>query len=152
MRIAYKPFPVDKPSPMLGNAREQWWPMVPIRLCDRKLQRRSNRFFAVVDSGSAVCLFRAEFLAGLGLRLEDGEEDQIQGVGKAVSIPVFFHRINILVGSDWQIEVSAGFSRELAVTGILGRIGFFDSFRILFDHSAHPPMLEIERIEHKAVN
>src|SRR5260370_8536589 len=117
---------------MLGNAKEQWWPMVPIRLCDKKLQRKSNRFFAVVDSGSAVCLFRAEFLAGLGLRLEDGEEDTIQGVGNAVSIPVFFHRIHILVVIDSKIEVAAGFTRELSVTGILGRIGFFDSFRILF--------------------
>jgi hypothetical protein len=135
---------------MLGNAKEQWWPVVPIRLCDKKLQRKSNRFFGVVDSGSAVCLFRAEFLAGLGLRLEDGDEDVIQGVGNAVSIPVFFHRVHILVCNNWQIEVSAGFSRELAVTGILGRIGFFDSFRISFDQSIHPPVIDIDKIEYTA--
>jgi len=45
-----------------------------------------------------------------------------------------------------------GFSEELSVAGTLGRTGFFDAFRVTFDHSEHPPILEINRIEHKNVH
>jgi hypothetical protein len=74
------------------------------------------------------------------------------GIGKATAIPVYYHDIHILVGLDWKIGVRAGFSEELSVAGILGRTGFFDAFRVTFDHSEHPPILEINRIEHKNVH
>ena len=107
---------------------------------------------AIVDSGSDVCLFSADFLPIVGLKLEDGEEDAIGGIGKNISIPVFFHRITILVADNWRIEVPAGFSKELRVGAILGRLGFFDSFRVTFDHSGHPPAVEIEPITHHKTN
>jgi hypothetical protein len=48
---------------------------------------------------------------------------------------------------EWVIEVNAGFCKGLALTGILGRNGFFDNFQISFDHSLTPPVVEIARIQ-----
>jgi hypothetical protein len=55
-------------------------------------------------------------------------------------------KVSLYVEVDWKIEIVAGFSKKLNASGILGRTGFFDAFRITFDHSGHPPAFEIERI------
>ncbi len=87
-----------------------------------------------------------------GINLRDGIEGSLGGVGQKAFIPVYFHDIWILVGIDWKMGVRAGFSEELSVAGILGRMGFFDCFRVTFDHSETPPVLEINRIEPKVVH
>jgi len=112
---------------------------------------RTKPFKCVVDSGSGPCLFHANLLQPLGLRLKDGIEDSIGGIGKPLTLPVFYHDIQVLIGIDWVIGVRAGFCEELAVAGILGRVGFFDCFKATFDHSEHPPILEIQRIQHRVV-
>jgi hypothetical protein len=126
--------------------------MVQVRLVDQRMQIRTPAFPAVVDSGSGPCLFHADLLKPFRIRLEDGIEGNLGGVGKQMTVPVYYHDIHILVGADWKIGVRAGFSEELSVTGILGRIGFFDAFRVTFDHSVHPPVLELERITHKTIH
>lgn len=129
-----------------------WWPVVLVRLVDKRMQVKTKAFHAVVDSGSSACLFHADFLKPLGLKLKDGIEDSIGGVGRQISIPVYYHDVRILIGIDWVIGVRAGFSEELSVPALLGRLGFFDSFRVTFDHSQHPPCLEILKIESNVVH
>jgi hypothetical protein len=99
-----------------------------------------------------MCLFHAELLKPFGIKLKDGIEDAIGGVGKQVKIPVYYHDIQILVGMDWSIGVRAGFSEELSTAGLLGRLGFFDAFRVTFDHSVHPPCVELTRNVHPVVH
>jgi len=113
---------------------------------------KTKIFHAVVDSGSALCLFHANFLKPFGIRLEDGIEHSIGGIGKQIRIPIFYHDVRLLFGVDRVFGMRAGFSEELAVAGILGRHGFFDSFRITFDHSEHPPSVEVEKLEPKTVH
>ena len=43
------------------------------------------------------------------------------------------------------IRMTAGFSEVLPLGGILGRIGFFESFKITFDPSTTPPGFELEQ-------
>jgi len=121
-------------------------------LVDRKLQVKTKYFQAVVDSGSDDCYFHADALKPFGITLTDGIESTLGGVGRNTAIPVYYHDVYILVGVDWKICVRAGFSNELSVAGILGRTGFFDHFRLLFDHTDVPPVLEIHKIERKNVN
>jgi hypothetical protein len=115
------------------------------------MQVKTKSFHAVVDSGSSACFFHADFLKLFKIKLTDGIKNSLGGVGKGTVIPVYYHDIFVLVGADWKIGVRAGFSEDLSVAGILGRTGFFDAFRVTFDHTDHPPMLEINKIEHAVV-
>lgn len=151
LRVPYRSYPVSKPSKAFGQ-EIHWWPVLPVRLASQSQAHIMKPFHAVVDSGSSACLFHAEFLKPLGLNLNDGIEDSLGGVGTRASIPVFYHDIWILFGIDWKIGVRAGFSEELSIAGLLGRFGFFDAFRVTFDHSVHPPAFEIDKIEHRSVH
>jgi len=44
------------------------------------------------------------------------------------------------------VDAMAGFVDGFNVGALLGRRGFFDSFSVRFDHSTHPPTLELDRI------
>jgi hypothetical protein len=55
------------------------------------------------------------------------------------------HPIQLYVGTD-IIEINAAFSAGLPIAGLLGRIGFFEHFKITFDPSSDPPGLEVERV------
>jgi len=151
LRLPYRPYPAGDPPAAFG-AKEIWWPVVPVRIVDQRIQVKTKSFHAVVDSGSSACFFHADFLKPFKIKLTDGIKDSLGGISKATAIPVYYHDIFILVGLDWKIGVRAGFSEELSVAGILGRTGFFDAFRVTFDHSEHPPILEINHIEHRTVH
>jgi hypothetical protein len=74
--------------------------------------------------------------------------DALQGVTGAPTSLLYFHKVRIFVFGD-SFETMAGFCPELAVTGLLGRRGFFDNFVVKFDASTAPPYCEIEKI-HRA--
>jgi len=61
---------------------------------------------------------------------------------------MYFHKVKIIVFGDF-FETMAGFSRDLSVTGLLGRRGFFENFIVNIDASSSPPNCEIEKI-HRA--
>ncbi len=69
------------------------------------------------------------------------------GLSHGMREPVFYHQVKLYVESDWVIDITAGFIKKLSVAGILGRNGFFDNFKVGFDQSLTPPIVEIERIE-----
>lgn len=50
----------------------------------------------------------------------------------------------MLLGNMFKIK--AGFVADLPLAGLLGRIGFFEYFKITFDPSTSPPGFELERI------
>ena len=91
--------------------------------------------------------FKASVGEYLGMDVTKGIESMIYGLSQGMSDPVYFHKVRIFVEADWIIDVTAGFARKLAVAGILGRNGFFDHFKVHFDQSAVPPIVEIEKIE-----
>jgi hypothetical protein len=101
-----------------------------------------------VDSGSHVCMFHANVCRSLGINLEDGIESPLGGVIGGTTVPLYFHKIKILIGSE-QVETMAGFSDKLSVGGLLGRRGFFDNFVVKIDSSTNPPFFELEKI-HRA--
>ena len=123
-----------------------WMPYLSVRV--RKGHQQTPRFPAVVDSGSPYWLFRADVADYLGIDLTRGVKDFVGGVTTAPSEPIFFHKVNIVIESDWVIQVMAGFVKKPSVAGILGRNGFFDNFYVKFDYSVKPSEMEVAKIEH----
>jgi hypothetical protein len=150
LRVPYKLYPISKPSRAFGE-EIHWWPGLPVRLALPRNQETSRTFYAVVDSGSSTCIFHADFLRAFKVNLRDGIEETLGGARTQSAITVYYHDIQVRFGVDWSIGVRAGFSEDLSVAGILGRLGFFDAFRVTFDHSGYPPFLEIDKIERTSV-
>ncbi len=143
MRKSYKDFPVDDPNPLYPN-RLRWEPLLLVRLGYHHAV--SQRFFAYVDSGSGYCMFKWELatLIGLDPKKSPLHIDEIGGAIQGVKEPIYYHKIKLYVEALTMIEVTAGFVKKLNASGILGRTGFFDNFKVVFDHSGYP--FEIEKI------
>jgi hypothetical protein len=152
LRIRYRPAPQIE-TKVFPDVKYNWVPIIPVRIVDQKLQVKTNQFFAVVDTGSDNCLFHADALKPFNIKLEDGIKGRnLGGVGKQISIPVYYHDVRVLFALDHIISIRAGFSEELAVAGILGRNGFFDKYSVTFDHTDEPPCMTLEKIVRKKLN
>jgi len=90
-------------------------------------------------------MFHADFCRALGIRLEDGVKSGLGGIVGGTVVPMYFHRIKILVGSS-QLTTFAGFSAHMAVAGLLGRRGFFENYIVKIDSSTRPPSFELDRV------
>ena len=143
MRIPYKVVPINPSAPGFLNEQFHWVPVLLVRLIVDHTP--TVRFEAVVDSGAASCLFHASLGRMAGLKVEKGVEDSIRGIISGTQSKVYYHGIK-LAFADQFLNVTAGFSDELSVAGILGRRGFFDNFAITFDPSSQPPGMEIQRM------
>ena len=108
----------------------------------------SKRFEAIVDSGSAICLFHANIGKALGLKLKDGEPGTLGGVVGGAVGEVYYHKIKLKLLAD-IIPITAGFSEKLGAAAILGRHGFFEHYTVTFDPCNNPPSLVVERF-HRA--
>jgi hypothetical protein len=102
---------------------------------------------ALVDSGSAYCLFHSDIALPIGIRdISTGKPGEIGGVKAGVKDRVYFHNIKLQIASNWSIDVLAGFTPNLSCKALLGRYGFLDHFIVTFDHSGTSPELEITKI------
>jgi len=104
----------------------------------------TKRFEAIVDSGSASCLFHADIGIAHGLKIETGVRGPLGGVIGGISAEVFYHKVKLCF-SDSMWMISAGFSPKLSVAAILGRHGFFEHYKVTFDPQTNPPGLDIAR-------
>lgn len=108
--------------------------------------KQTPRFNAIVDSGSPYCMFHANVAEYLGTDVDKGIESKIGGISQGAGEPVYFHQVRLYVESDWMIDVTAGFVKRLSIAGILGRNGFFDSFKVMFDQSQVPAVMHVEKV------
>jgi len=142
VHVAYKVFPLKNPTPIFPEQNCTWTPILNINVMYK--HARSNRFEAVVDSGSPWCLFHADIGRHIGIKITDGIEEALGGViGGAVG-KMYFHKVKLCFMSG-MTEIMAGFSEHLSVAGILGRSGFFNDYKITFDPSNTPPGMDLER-------
>jgi hypothetical protein len=139
LRFPYKTYPDNK-----GGF--DWWALLPVQISNpTKHSPPTKRFEALVDTGASKCLFHASIGRAIGLNVENGEEDRTIGVsGKPTTI--YLHDVSLHVPGGHILRINAGFTDELPMAGILGRNGFLEHFRVLFDPSGEPPGFEIQRI------
>lgn len=146
MIVKYTGIPAEPRHPAFKNEPTIWMPFLTIRI-GKTHDIWTPRFQAVVDSGSPWCMFSSDLANFLGIDVGKGTEHVVGGILKGGVEPIYFHAITVNIPGMWPISVKAGFTKKLAVAGILGRNGFFDNFTVKFDHSVKPPHFEINKIE-----
>jgi len=145
LKFPCKVFPIDKPHPAFPKDSFSWAPVLNVRLSHRH-SPPTKSIECWIDSGADVCIFHASICHSLGIRrVEGGIKDDLRGVIGGPKAPMYFHRVRVLVFGDF-FETMAGFSRDLSVTGLLGRRGFFQNFIVKIDASTAIPHCEIEKI------
>jgi len=103
------------------------------------------RYHTIIDSGADLCIFHAQIGEVIGLTIESGKLLKFTGIS-GQQLTAYFHDLEIEVGG-YRFDCYAGFSREMENMpyGLLGQVGFFDLFNVVFDY-------EKQRIELKLKN
>ena len=97
------------------------------------LKTKENQWFRVstyADSGADITIFPKSVSNILGLKLQDGQESTVTGVG-GQEVKIFIHTITVRIG-DEELEIRAGFAEREDVPYLLGRTDILTHFNILF--------------------
>ena len=138
LKYDYRKFP-SEPSKAFPRRLSASRPVIPICLIK---EEKKVRYFAIIDSGADLCIFHAQIGELIGIVVESGKLLQFNGIS-GEQLTAYFHDIKIEVGG-YDFDCYAGFSRDIdnLPYGLLGQLGFFDLFNVLFDYKK-------ERIELK---
>ena len=129
--------PLSSTFPYKTDARGNAFPVIPLTL---QFRDKKKDFFALIDSGATVSIFRAEVADVLGIEIEKGKQLYLGGVGG--HIKGYLHRLKIeAAGKKFNCPVV--FSREYLVSfNLLGRQEFFKRFKIIFEEKRNRLKLE----------
>ncbi|MEW6069785.1 MAG: retropepsin-like aspartic protease [Candidatus Thermoplasmatota archaeon] len=117
--------------------RGKYFPIMPVTLINKDIEKE---FFALIDSGSSISIFKPEVARQLNIDLEKGEKLLMEGVSGKIS--VYVHKIKIRV-EDYEFTAKIAFSEEYTASlNILGRDSFFNHFLITFDENKRKIMLK----------
>jgi len=97
------------------------------------LKTKEGEWFKVspyADSGADITILPKSVCEILGLRLQDGQESVVTGVG-GEEIKIFIHKIAVRIG-DEEFEVRVGFAKREDIPYLLGRTDILNHFNILF--------------------
>ena len=64
--------------PYKTDAKGNTFPVIPLTL---QFRNKKKDFFALIDSGATVSIFRAEVADALGIEIEKGKQLYLGGVG-----------------------------------------------------------------------
>lgn len=108
-------------------------PYIPVTL--RSKQRVMEPLLALLDSGADFCLFDAELSYLLDIDLTTLETISLSGVAGAAKGYVAHIEIGV---QESFVPVPAVFSFDFSPKGfggVIGQVGFFDSFLVAFDRA-----------------
>ena len=89
--------------------------------------------YALVDSGADHCTLPRTVAEKIGIsEIASGKHHKARGVGG--DIDCYVHPVEMKVGGAW-IALPAAFSPSYDGWPLLGRLGFFDKFRVCIDQS-----------------
>lgn len=118
------------------------WIEVSVRANDNK-----TTFLMLIDSGADISIFDRDIATFLGLKLDDGELVVTSGIGGTANV-YYFDNIHIEVGGH-SVKIRCGFVEgplaDGKLSGVLGREGFFEQFKVCVDEKHK----EIELKENK---
>jgi hypothetical protein len=139
VRFPYKNFPTVK-------GPDDWWASLQVQLSNpAKHSPPCRKFEAIIDSGAARCIFHSSIGQAIGIRIEKGEQEDTTGI-TGVPTKTYLHDVALHVPGGHVFRIRVGFMDQLPVAGILGRLEFFEHFKVTFDPSTNPPGFDLERI------
>jgi hypothetical protein len=137
LKIPYKKFPAPN-----APGGFHYTATVPVNIAlPTKNAPRSKRFDGIIDSGASQCIFHGAIGRSIGLDIAKGRVEQTLGIMGAEK--VFLHEITLYIPGG-PVSTIAGFSDNLSIAGLLGFVGFFEHFKIVFDPTAFH--VELERL------
>jgi len=114
--------------PYKTDAQGNSFPVIPLSL---KFSNKKKEFFALVDSGATISIFRSEVADSLGIEVSSGKEIYLGGVGGRIK--GYIHKLEVEIAGK-QFICPVVFSYEYLVSfNLLGRASFFKQFRITFE-------------------
>lgn len=114
--------------PYRSDPHGEVYPIIPFSVTALNMKRD---FYALIDSGATISVFKAEVAEELGIEIEKGQETYLGGVGGRIKGYIHFLKMEI-AGKVFRAPVV--FSREYLVSfNLLGRDSFFPKFRITFE-------------------
>ena len=117
--------------------RDRYFPLIPIKLGSKE---EAFETFALVDSGASVSLFRNDIAYQLGIDIESGIKNILEGISGKIT--VYIHKIPIVI-ENVSFVCKIGFSEEyVASFNLLGRDNFFANFLITFNEIRKKIILE----------
>ena len=130
MKFDYIKFTFEDEQPLFGKYVLK--PIVPIEVFYGEVSRK---YLALVDSGADFCIFDAEIAESLEIDVQKGEKipfGGIQTTGKQAL--AYLHEVTLGIGGN-KHNARVGFSYDIAKNGygIVGQLGFFDHFKVIFD-------------------
>jgi len=130
LKYDYIKFPAE-PSAAFPRRFSASRPVIPVRLIKEK---KEVLYLAIIDSGADLCIFHAQIGEVLGLTIESGKLLKFNGIS-GEQLTAYFHDIEIEVGGH-RFDCYAGFSRDIENMpyGLLGQVGFFNLFNVIFDY------------------
>lgn len=123
--------------PYRANEKGGTFPVIPLTVISGQVKKE---FFALVDSGATVSVFRPEVAESLGIEITKGQEIYLGGVGGRIK--GYLHKLETeIAGKIFSCPIV--FSHEYLVSfNLLGREAFFEQFRIIFEEKKNQLKLE----------
>jgi hypothetical protein len=78
-------------------------------------------------------MFEASLARDLGLELKEGRPGNAQGIGGSAA--VWVHEVCLYLPGGDPVTTLVAFKEDLPAAGLLGMSGFFEYFKVTFDHS-----------------
>lgn len=112
------------------------FPIIPLAITFADM---TQEFYALIDSGATVSVFRMEVADELGIEIEKGKKIYLGGVGGRIK--GYIHTLDVeIAGKKFRCPVV--FSGEYLVSfNLLGREAFFPRFRIIFEEKKNQVQL-----------
>lgn len=114
--------------PYHRNARGEYFPVIEIAAYHKNYISRTS---ALIDSGATISIFRIDIAEDLYIKIEEGKETYLGGVGGRIKGYVQDIKLKI---ADKKLTIPVVFSYEYTVSfNLLGREEVFKNFKITFD-------------------
>ena len=126
---------MDFPYVQLNKSTKR--PIIPIYV---KHGDKAIRYNVLIDSGSDINVFDAEVAEQLGIDVRKGKKGEIHGIGsngkKTSGIDIWSHEVDLFIPGEGTIKSPVAFAYKISDRGhgLLGQVGFFDSFIVRFDY------------------
>lgn len=123
--------------PYNSDIKGDLFPIIPVSL---QFKDKRKDYFALIDSGATVSIFKLDVAERLEIEIEKGEEIVLGGVGGRIK--GYMHNLKVEVAGK-KFDCPVVFSREYFVSfNLLGRASFFENFKITFDESQKRVILQ----------